>query len=173
MNLEDFEDDRPWRDVPGAFADVPLVDQIAGVRVQRLTTHADGRGDLTVLLSASYEQGVSTPHVYLVSAVPGSVRGWVFHRRQHDRLAFMTGRFRIALYDLRAESVSYRRLNLLDAGEDNRVLLTIPPLVAHCVRNTGTHDAYFVNMPTRAYDPAAPDKARLSISHPGVPYVFD
>lgn len=85
----------------------------------------------------------------------------------------MTGRFRIALYDLRAESVSYRRLNLLDAGEDNRVLLTIPPLVAHCVRNTGTHDAYFVNMPTRAYDPAAPDKARLSISHPGVPYVFD
>ncbi|MCE9629116.1 MAG: dTDP-4-dehydrorhamnose 3,5-epimerase family protein [Planctomycetia bacterium] len=173
IGFQDFKDDSPWQDDPGAFADVPLADQIDGVRVQRLTRYADGRGDLTVLMSAHYDQGVTSPHVYLVTAVPGSVRAWVFHRLQHDRLAFTAGRFRIVLYDLRPESGTYQRLNVLDAGEDNRVLLTIPPLVAHGVQNIGAHDAQFVNMPTRAYDPSAPDKARLSVSHPGVPYVFD
>jgi dTDP-4-dehydrorhamnose 3,5-epimerase len=44
--------------------------------------------------------------------------------------------------------------------------------VVHGVQNRGSENAYFINMPTRAYDPAAPDKSRLPANHPGIPYVF-
>ena len=68
---------------------------------------------------------------------------------------------------------TYGTLNVMDLGERNKVLLTIPPNVAHGVHNRGTAAATFVNMPTRAYDPSNPDKSRLPYGHPGIPYVFD
>jgi len=91
-----------------------------------------------------------TPHVYLVTAAARSVRAWVFHRRQSDRLAFARGRMRVVLYDLRPDCPTYRVLNVLDVGEANKVLLTIPPFVVHGVQNLDDADTFFVNMPTRA-----------------------
>jgi dTDP-4-dehydrorhamnose 3,5-epimerase len=170
---EDFADDAPWPDASGALADIDIPDPIAGVRLQRLVTHHDGRGDLTVLASAQYDADFATPHVYLVTAAAGSVRAWVFHRRQWDRLAYRHGTVRVVLFDIRPDSPTRGRLNVLDLGAANPALLTIPPFVAHGVQNRGAQEVTFVNMPTRAYDPAYPDKSRLKHPHPGVPYVFD
>jgi glutamate dehydrogenase (NAD(P)+) len=64
-------------------------------------------------------------------------------------------------------------LNVIDAGEANKLQLTIPPFVVHAVQNPTDEDAIFVNMPTRAYDPAHPDKSRLPKDHPGIPYRFE
>ena len=171
--LEDFKDDRPWHPDTVPFADVAIPDQIAGVRLQRLTTNADGRGDLTVLMSHLYDDSALTPHIYLVTAAARSVRAWVYHKRQSDRLAYTQGTIRVVLFDLRPASATYRTLNILDVGAANKVLLTIPPFVVHGVQNRADEDAQFINMPTRAYDPASPDKSRLAAGHPGIPYVFD
>jgi dTDP-4-dehydrorhamnose 3,5-epimerase len=173
VTLADFIDDEPWEEEGAAGADLPIENQIDGVRLQRLVTRGDNRGDLTVLLSELREAIVPPPHVYLVTAAPHSIRAWVYHKRQSDRLAYTNGNIRVVIYDLRPESPSYGRLNIIDTGARNKVLLTIPPLVAHGVQNRGAEACYFVNMPTRAYDPSNPDKSRLSASHPGIPYVFD
>lgn len=173
IKIDDFVPDAPWADDALAFQDLTVPDQIAGVRIQRIVTHGDRRGDLTVLLSSHYGAIEPIPHVYLVNAAPGSLRAWVFHRHQDDRLAFSQGSFRIALYDLRPDSPTSGRLNVLELGAENKALLTIPPLVAHGVQNRGGDTACFVNMPTRAYDPARPDKARLRADHPGMPACFD
>jgi dTDP-4-dehydrorhamnose 3,5-epimerase len=174
LKLTDFKEDQPWADEVVPFKDVAGADTINGVRLQRLVTHGDSRGDLTVLLSTGY--GVFDPlppHVYQVTAGAGSIRAWVFHRLQSDRLAFTTGRFRVVLFDLREESATHGKLNVLDLGSDNRVLLTIPPFVVHGVQNRGADAATFVNLPTNAYDPAHPDKARLPWDHAGIPYRFE
>lgn len=173
LTLEDFTDDTPWEEATPALQPIEIADQIHGVELRRLVTHADGRGDLTVLLSRHYVPEASAPHVYLVNAAPGSVRAWVYHRRQSDRLAYPNGTFRVVLFDLRPDSPTKGVLNVLDVGADNPVQLTIPPFVAHAVQNRGTESAYFVNMPTNAYDPANPDKARVRKDHPGIPYNFD
>ena len=172
VTLDDFQDDTPWQETERVHALLTIPDQIDGVEMRRLCTHGDNRGDLTVLLSDRYVPGASTPHVYLVTAEPGSVRAWVFHRRQSDRLAFTNGDFRVVLYDLRPESRTFGVLNVLDLGGANRIQLTIPPFVVHGVQNRGTTAASFVNMPTNAYHEATPDKARLAQNHPGIPYVF-
>lgn len=174
LRLEDFRDDAPWPDGSGALAEFSIPDQIAGVMLQRIVTHEDGRGDLSVLLSTEYAQfDPHPPHVYLVTAAPGSIRAWVYHKRQSDRLACANGELRWVLYDLRPESPTFGRLNVITLGEDNRALLTIPPFVVHGVQNIGRDDATFVNMPTRAYDPAFPDKSRVPVDHPGIPYRFE
>ena len=46
-------------------------------------------------------------------------------------------------------------------------LLKIPPGVWHADENWGEDEALIVNFPTRAYDPAAPDKYRID-PHSGV-----
>lgn len=172
VTLSDFRDDAPWDDLERSHGLLVIPDQIEGVVLRRLVTHSDGRGDLTVLLSSHYVSEAVTPHVYLVTSKAGSIRGWVYHRFQSDRLALTNGDVRVVLYDLRPQSRTYRALNVLDVGKGNPVLLTIPPLVAHAVQCRGETDAQFVNMPTRAYDPGNPDKARLPWDHPEIPYSF-
>ncbi|MBA3909449.1 MAG: polysaccharide biosynthesis protein [Rhodobacter sp.] len=173
ITLADFKDDAPWTPDPDDFAEVRIDNQIDGVEMRRLSAKADGRGDLTVLMSDRFGTQYRTPHVYLVRATARSVRAWVYHKRQWDRLAYTSGTLRIVLYDLRPESPTYKGLNVLDLGAANKVMLSIPPLVVHGVQNLGDEEAYFVNMPTRAYDPGYPDKSRLPIDHPGISYRFE
>src|SRR5262245_30109449 len=172
LSLNEFVDDSPWVDDP-FLQEFRIDNQIEGVRFNRLVTHEDERGDLTVLISDLNKTIAPIPHVYLVTAAPGAIRAWVYHKRQSDRLAFTNGSLRFVLYDLRPQSTTYGGLNVIDVGESNKILLTIPPEVVHGVQNRGLTAATFVNMPTRAYDPAHPDKSRLPRNHPGIPYVFD
>ena len=173
LSLGEFVDDSPWvEDVP-LLQEFRIDNQIDGVRLNRLLTREDKRGDLTVLISDLNEVIAPVPHAYLVTAAPGSIRAWVYHKRQSDRLAYTNGSMRVVLYDLRPQSPTYRELNVIDVGGSNRVLLTIPPEVVHGVQNRGLTAATFLNMPTRAYDPAHPDKSRLPYNHPSIPYVFD
>ena len=173
IRLEDFVDDRPWTPEGPEFAELRVENQIEGVRLHRLTENADGRGNLVVLMSDRYGADQTTPHVYLVTAAARSVRAWVYHKRQSDRLAFTKGLLRVVLFDLRPDSPTHGVVNVIDAGEANKLQLTIPPFVVHAVQNPTDEDAIFVNMPTRAYDPANPDKSRLPKDHPGIPYRFE
>ena len=166
-----FEPDSPWSPDQSATAKAQS-SAIEGVSVRRLVPHHDTRGYLTELLTTRDNAPEPIVHVYQVHAEPGSIRGWVYHRWQDDRLSYTEGRFRLALYDLREDSPSFRQLVVLDLGRDNPAHVTIPRLVAHALKNTGPTRASFVNMPTRAYDPAKPDKARLPYPDPRIPFEF-
>ena len=157
----------PDQPVPGAPAieRVNLIENpIAGCIAVRLAGHADSRGELVELLTTRDGPIEEIAHVYQVFAAPGSLRGWVYHARQSDRLAYTNGRLRVVLHDIREESPTFGVMNELIVGEANPVLLTIPPLVAHAVENIGESTASFVNLPTRAWLPEAPDKFRLPVS---------
>ncbi|MGD9924686.1 MAG: polysaccharide biosynthesis protein, partial [Pseudorhodoplanes sp.] len=114
ISIEDFVADSPTVATisPGAPIDEPRL--IEGVVLTSLTSGADHRGSLSELLTT--RDGLDDPivHVYQVFANPGSVRAWVFHRLQDDRLAFTNGRLRVVLYDLRPDSPTYGQLDILD-----------------------------------------------------------
>lgn len=169
---EDFSDDVPFEPQP---VPTPLAASgkiIQDVEITPLIANSDARGSL-VELSIFDQLSEPVVHVYQVFAEPGSVRAWVYHKRQFDRLAYTAGSFEIVLFDIRKDSPTYRMLNVIHAGERNRGLLRIPPYVVHGVRNIGKEMASFLNMPTRRYDPAHPDKSRLSKKDPRIPYRFD
>jgi dTDP-4-dehydrorhamnose 3,5-epimerase len=142
------------------------------VTATALVCNADDRGSLVELLTTRDGQIEPIVHVYQVMAKPGSIRAWVYHRQQYDRLAFTLGQFEIALYDARPGSRTFNCLNVFVLGAQQPTLLRIPPFVIHGVCNVGAEPAYFVNMPTRPYFRNAPDKSRLPYGDPRVPYVF-
>ena len=174
LSLEDFAADSPDPiSQPSAPADANQSVLIEGVTASTLTPHADERGRLCELLTT--REGPIEPivHVYQVAAAPGSIRAWIYHRLQYDRLAYTNGSFEVVLYDLRPNSPTLNRLNVFRLGQAQPCLLRIPPYVVHGVRNVGRDWAFFVNMPTQVYRNETPDKCRLRYGDPRIPYTFE
>ena len=169
----------PTVDLRHARKDVQTVDAegrsvrpvIDGVRVRPLATLPDDRGTVCELFDPAW--GVHPDplvYVYQVSIRPGAVKGWVVHRKQDDRISTLFGTIQVVLYDDREGSSTRGMVNEMFFGEHNRALFTIPAGVYHAVRNVGTTDAVFVNMPTRPYDHADPDKYRLPLDNDLIPF---
>ena len=112
-------------------------------------------------------------HAYMVMVRPGSVKGWVKHLAQDDRQFPIVGALLYVLYDDRPESPTYKMVQRLTFGDRRRGLLVIPAGVYHAVQNVGPGEAFLVNLPTRPYDHASPDKYRLPIHNDVIPYSFE
>ncbi len=151
----------------------PIVELVDGVKIGELSTVADYRGELTEMWNPdwNFDQG-GVPYVYHVSCGPGSIRAWVVHLKQTDRLYYPSGRFQVVLYDARENSPTRGRVNELYFGAAKRALLLIPPGVYHGVRNAGSEEAWFVNMPSTPYCHDDPDKYRLPLDSPEIPFKF-
>jgi dTDP-4-dehydrorhamnose 3,5-epimerase len=144
---------------------------IDGVAVRHATTHADERGDLCEIWDERWGFTPQTvPYVYFVELRPGSVRGWIVHLEQDDRLFIASGSIKVALYDAREDSVSVGLVNTFFFGTHDRALVRIPPGVFHAVKNVGHTDAVFVNLPSRPYLHEDPDKYRIPSDSEAVPY---
>lgn len=172
LSLADFASD-PRRPRSGSEGvDDRSSGLIDGVTATPLVANTDERGFLTELLTTRDGPIEPIVHVYQVTSAPGSVRAWVYHRRQCDRLAYTSGQFEVVLYDLRADSPTKNLLNVFIVGTQQPCRLRIPPFVVHGVRNMGSQWASFVNIPTKAYDPNDPDKCRLPQDDPRIPFTF-
>jgi dTDP-4-dehydrorhamnose 3,5-epimerase len=148
-----------------------LQERIDGVELRRSPTHADERGTLTEIYDVRWQfSDDPLVYVYRVTVAPGRVKGWVLHERQTDRIFPYGGTVKIALYDARTDSPTHGRVNVFHLGTHDRALLAIPPGVWHAVKNVGTDEAAFVNLPSHPYDHADPDKHRLPLDNDVIPY---
>ncbi len=148
--------------------------QIDGVIVRTLPIQSDPRGDLSELISTEWAEIVKDgiPYAYAVGHQPGIVKGWVVHELQDDRIAHITGRLRWVLFDGRTNSPTQGMIQEITNTERRRTLMVMPAGVWHAVENVGTEEAIMINFPTRPYDHADPDKRRLPIDSPEIPFEF-
>ena len=149
----------------------PLALQVDGVLFRPAITHADELGSLTEIFSNGWSFTDSpVVHIYEVTVRPGQIKGWVVHSTYDDRLYFANGCAKVAFYDARKDSRTEGLVAVRYVGSHDRGLLVIPRGVYHAIRNVGAADLTFINLPTRAYDYANPDKYRLSPETPAIPY---
>jgi dTDP-4-dehydrorhamnose 3,5-epimerase len=151
----------------------PIAQRIAGVIVNRRPLYEDERGELVEIYSP--EWGIhSQPlvYAYFVSIRPNQVKGWVLHKLQDDRLFFLRGVIRVALFDDRPESPTYHMMNVFVMSERNRGLVVIPKGIFHALKNIGADDASFINLPTRPYNHADPEKYRFPVKNDLIPFAF-
>jgi dTDP-4-dehydrorhamnose 3,5-epimerase len=78
----------------------------------------------------------------------------------------------LIFFDPRPESPTCGEVCRLVLSEQNRFLVNVPVDVWHADHNIGNRDVVVVNFPTIPYDHAAPDKLRLPIDTPLIPYKF-
>jgi dTDP-4-dehydrorhamnose 3,5-epimerase len=151
----------------------PMADRIAGVKVRAAITHPDERGEVCEIYNPAWGfHEAPLVYVYQVCIRPRRVKGWVVHREQDDRLFVSLGVVKIVLYDDRPGSPTHGRVNEIYLGERNRGLITIPSGVYHAIQNVGETDAILINLPTRPFNHARPDKFRLPLDTDQIPYRF-
>ncbi|MBI2723718.1 MAG: WxcM-like domain-containing protein [Chloroflexi bacterium] len=131
-----------------------MSDGIHVEQAKRVTTY-DHEGRANGWLVELYKDGAKTT-AYLTAASAGAFKGYHLHRVRAARYVCIRGRMRIILYARAASGGWARQEHLLDASEPSR--LFIPAGVATGLRNIGDEEAWLINYPDPAYDPALKDE---------------
>jgi dTDP-4-dehydrorhamnose 3,5-epimerase len=147
---------------------------IDGLLIRYQPPIEDERGEICEVYNPAWGLH-SAPIVYVYQATirPGRVKGWVVHRQQDDRIFVIAGVARVACYDDRNDSATYRQLDVFTVSERKRALIVIPRGVYHAVQSIGQTELVFVNLPTAPYNHADPDKYRLPLKNDLIPFAFD
>jgi dTDP-4-dehydrorhamnose 3,5-epimerase len=143
---------------------------IDGVVIKNLRVIPDERGWLMEILRCDDPQFAQFGQVYLSTAYPGVVKAWHYHKIQTDNFTCAKGMMKVALYDDRKKSMTYRQLMELFIGERNPALITVPPGVYHGFKAIGTETAFFISIPTMPYNHKEPDEYRLPPDTAEIPY---
>lgn len=128
--------------------------EIDGVRVARLVKNIDERGFLIETFRLDMLPEKLHPQMSYVSYTePGISRGPHEHTKQTDVFAFIgPSNFRVKLWDNRKNKKTYGNKITIFGGEDNPILIVVPPGVVHAYQNISkTRRGMALNYPDRLY----------------------
>ncbi len=126
---------------------------IEGVVIKKLNKHelADERGWLLELWRedrTDYRPAMS----YVSLTKPGKIRGPHEHKYQSDAFVFIgPGNFELHLWDNREESLNKGVYEKMLVGDDNPVMIIVPPGVVHGYKCLGDKEAWCFNFPDKLY----------------------
>jgi dTDP-4-dehydrorhamnose 3,5-epimerase len=143
---------------------------IEGVLLKPLRVIPDERGWLMEILRCDEEIFHQFGQVYLTTAYPNVVKSWHYHKKQTDNFTCIRGMMKVALYDARKDSPTFKILMELFVGEKNPMLISVPPEVYHGFKAIGAETAYFLSIPTLPYNYQEPDEFRLPPDTEEIPY---
>ncbi len=146
---------------------------IDGVRIKKLTTIADERGWLFEILRSDDDLFIQFGQVYLTAVYPGVVKAWHCHVEQTDSFTVVSGMVKLVVADLRDGSPTKGEIDEFFVGDQNRILVQIPPGVYHGLKGMGNIPALALNCPDRLFDHAHPDEIRLSFDTDKIIYDWE
>jgi dTDP-4-dehydrorhamnose 3,5-epimerase len=142
---------------------------IEGVEIKDLTAQGDDRQVFREVIRATdpfFVEGFGQLSYALM--YPGTAKALHLHQRQVDWWYVPTGALRLALYDTRPTSPTYRALFEMLMGPDyGHKVVKIPPGVAHGCRVLGGVTQLFY-VTSSVYDPA--DEGRIAHDDPEIGY---
>ena len=141
---------------------------IDGVMVVALRQIPDERGKIMHMLRADAPHFEGFGEIYFSVSYPGVVKGWHLHKRQTQNYTVVCGMIKLVLYDSREGSHTNGELQELFVGEDNYVLVRIPPGVTNGYKTIGTKPAILANCATEPHSPDEMD--RIDPFSPEIPY---
>ena len=144
---------------------------IKGVAVHPLRRIPDERGMVMHMLRADAPHFEGFGEIYFSAIYPHVVKGWHLHRRMTLNYAVVSGMIKLVVYDDREDSPTRSELMELFVGEQNYVLVTVPPFVWNGFKGVGTTPAIVANCATIPHDPT--EIERLDPENESIPYRWD
>ncbi|MBP7828860.1 MAG: dTDP-4-dehydrorhamnose 3,5-epimerase family protein [Kiritimatiellae bacterium] len=144
---------------------------IDGIRITPLRQIPDERGKIMHMLRANDPHFEKFGEIYFATAYPGVIKGWHLHKRQTQNYACLQGMIKVVLYDPRPDSPTKGEVQEVFMGEDNYLLLTIPPGIVNGWKCIGTKTALLANCATEPH--AAGEMDRIDPFSPDIPYRWD
>lgn len=143
---------------------------IEGVKVKKLKVIPDERGKLMEILRHDEPIFKRFGQVYMTTAKPGVVKAWHYHKKQDDNFTCIYGKMRLALYDARKNSSTYKEINEFIISLDDPMLVVIPKGIYHGFKGISDCEAIVINVPTKAYNCKDPDEYRIDPYENDIPY---
>jgi dTDP-4-dehydrorhamnose 3,5-epimerase len=156
--------------------------RIDGVMVKTVHSHADPRGSFAEVLKRGDvdDEGRpfigSEPFAQISRSVayarggnpPELIKAWHWHARQWDYWDVVAGEARCVLVDLREDSPTAGRTQVVMLGQSSPRVLAIPPLVAHGYQVVSLRDVVLVYYVTEPYNLDDPDEGRIPWDDPRI-----
>ena len=137
--------------------------------VQPLNQFNDERGWLSELWRLD-EADVPSVMCYASMTHAGMARGPHEHVHQTDVFIFLTGRWRVRLWDNRVGSTTHLAVMDVEIGDyrlNPPVRIVVPPGVVHAYAKSGHQDGLVLNFPDKLYRGAGKQEPPDEIRHEG------
>ena len=126
---------------------------IDGVKIIPLKTFLDERGLVRHMMKCTDPHFSQFGEIYFSEVFPNAIKGWHVHRKMELNYAVISGNIKLVLYDNRKKSPTYKELQEIFLGEDNYVLVKIPPHVVNGFKAVGDKLAIVANCSDIPHDP--------------------
>ncbi|MDD5616419.1 MAG: dTDP-4-dehydrorhamnose 3,5-epimerase family protein [Candidatus Methanoperedens sp.] len=126
--------------------------EINDIKVIDLIKNEDKRGWLIELFRKDLIDEQILPEMsYISLTLPGIIRGPHEHMEQTDYFCFLSSTFKLMLWDNRKESATYKHKMNLITGENNPMIVIVPPQIVHAYKNIGDVPGLVINLPNKLY----------------------
>lgn len=146
---------------------------IQDVSVKSLVRHHDDRGYFAEIAKFGEETFHAIKQTSYSESYPGVIKAFHVHKKQWDLWCVIKGSAQVVLYDRREDSPTKRQTNVLYIGEENPMLIAIPPGVAHGYRVLGERTLGLFYHTSEAYDPNHPDEDRVPFDSPDIGFDWE
>jgi len=141
---------------------------IKDVSVKPVKRFCDDRGFFSEVIKFGEETFHEVKQTSYTETFPGVIKAFHWHKIQWDVWFVVRGSAQVVLHDLREDSSTKGETQVIYAGEDNSVLISIPPGVAHGYRVLGDERVCLFYHTSEAYDPKNPDEERIPFNDPSI-----
>ena len=126
---------------------------IEGVQVIALRTIMDDRGMVRHMMRSSDAHFHGFGEIYFSVIFPNAIKAWHVHRKMELNYSVISGNIKLVLYDARPNSPTKGETQEICMGEDNYVLVKVPPNVINGFKSIGNASAIVANCATIPHDP--------------------
>jgi dTDP-4-dehydrorhamnose 3,5-epimerase len=126
---------------------------IDGVKIIPLAQIIDERGKVMHMLKATDPHFIAFGEIYFSTAWPGAIKGWHVHTSVTINNAVVSGWAKLVMYDMRDGSPTKGEIQEVYLGEDNYVLVQIPPGIANGYKAYGDKPVILANCATEPHRP--------------------
>jgi dTDP-4-dehydrorhamnose 3,5-epimerase len=145
--------------------------KIHGVKIVPLLQISDERGKIMHMMKATDPHFIAFGEIYFSTCWPGAIKAWHIHKSMTINNAVVSGRAKLVMYDLREDSPTKGVLQEVFLGEDNHVLVQMPPGIANGYKAYGDKMVILANCATEPHDPN--EIVRIDPFTPDIPYSWD
>lgn len=125
---------------------------IDGVKIIPLKRIPDERGTIFHMLRADDAHFIQFGEIYFSKIYPNAIKGWHKHEVMTLNYACIVGQIKLVIFDDREDSATKGNLMELFIGEDNYVLVQIPPNLWN--GHKGIKESIIANCATHPHDPS-------------------
>lgn len=126
---------------------------IDGVKVKLLRKICDERGMVMHMLRCDDPDFQQFGEIYFSCIYPNAIKAWHIHKAMTLNYAVVKGMIKYVLYDDREDSPTRGEIMEIFMGDNNYVLVTVPPLVWNGFKGIGTEMTIVANCATLTHDP--------------------